>query len=172
MAEEDRYSSPLQKGPIGLLEAFRLKTLGRQPTRFGDLVAPSTDVVDFYLAQQFVGGQATSGPNTIPQSVQVVTTVPGRYWSFGCSIQIGAAAGAWLSARLYIRVPSSAGNRMYVGALNVVPIATAIYSLTSDLPAPIVLDAGATFGCELQGNAGGADHSMTFNYLFQTLTGN
>lgn len=44
--------SPLQKVPFGVLGALDLKTLGLNPTLFGDRVQPVIEVFDNYLAPQ------------------------------------------------------------------------------------------------------------------------
>jgi hypothetical protein len=43
------YIAPLAKAPDGLLGALDLKTLGRNPGVFGDVLQPSIETIDFYM---------------------------------------------------------------------------------------------------------------------------
>jgi hypothetical protein len=103
--------SPLQKTPTGLLGAFDLKTLGVNPTAFGDTVVPISDVSDMY----FLGNQRATGTSntavTAP-ALAVVTLVPaGEVWrvkAVGFSVARNAADVA-LTPYVGLRVRRVAG---------------------------------------------------------------
>lgn len=104
----------LQKGPLGLLGAFALKTIGRNPTQFGDTVQPVADVYDQYLAQSELGIATTNAAIGLNNFQQLTIAVPaGKMWRlFGVSWQatLNAAdiAIAMQGEVLLLRLPSGA----------------------------------------------------------------
>lgn len=72
----------LQKSPVGLLGAFALKVLGRNPPQFGEAVQPVVDVYDQYLSQGELRGMVQSGATIVGNPVvQQTLSVPrGKCW--------------------------------------------------------------------------------------------
>ena len=71
----------LQKSPTGLLGAFELKTLGQNPSEFGEQVVPVVDVLDNYVAgdQRIERNQTTlANPATFTSSTHRVPN--GKVW--------------------------------------------------------------------------------------------
>lgn len=75
-------SSPLQKSPLGVLGAFALKVLGRNPDKFGDTVLPTADVYDQYLLQTELQMQIVSAGITVAafSNASVLLVPPGKIW--------------------------------------------------------------------------------------------
>jgi hypothetical protein len=65
--------SPLQKAPLGLLGAFDLKTLGINPTAFGDTVVPISSTDDFYFLPN---QRSTVAAAAVLSGVVATQTVP------------------------------------------------------------------------------------------------
>lgn len=101
----------LQKGPIGLLGAFALKVLGRNPTQFGDTITPTIDVFDHYLSSgelQRVGQTITIGIGALTANAD--QTVPnGKVWrvlGIGAAFVINAAdAGLAFASHFSVKSP-------------------------------------------------------------------
>jgi hypothetical protein len=157
---------PLHKFPLGLLEVFRLRTSGGQPTHFGEAVQPVSDVTDFYASDLLQVFNASSGATTLP--LTLVTTLPNPRRIVGVSgvVVIGANAGTVLRLRLGVRTNASQvihyiGNSQPTSAVN-----TTFPALGSALP-PYTLPAGSQFVLEVDSNATGGDHVIAIRYLAQ-----
>jgi putative lipoic acid-binding regulatory protein len=104
----------LQKSPIGLLGAFALKVLGRNPQQFGDQVVPVVDVYDQYLAIGELQILTGSGLATALAAFNSVSfTVPnGKAWRLKAASLIGslnAADAAVVSVQtIALQSPNSA----------------------------------------------------------------
>lgn len=71
----------LQKSPIGLLGAFALKVLGRNPQAFGDTITPTVDVYDQYLAQgELKISTLSSNVNLATFNARSFTVPAGKAW--------------------------------------------------------------------------------------------
>lgn len=72
----------LQKAPLGVLSAFALKVIGRNPTEFGDTLVPTIDVYDQYLVnQELTRVQTAAILLAATTSIGVLMPVPaGRIW--------------------------------------------------------------------------------------------
>ena len=92
---------PLQKGPLGLLGAFALKVLGRNPIGFGDTVVPVADVYDQYLATSELQVKIVNGATALATFNSQSSTVPqGRVWrvaAVNCLAAMNAADIALVS---------------------------------------------------------------------------
>lgn len=165
-------SNPLHKAPSALMELFRLRTQGRQPDTVETTVAPVVDVTNMYGADlQFTGNiqsAAAAFPLTI---VQPITVGPNRYLAIAGLVQMGAAGGTYLSARLQVRVPNPAAPACMIGSLVVVnPVAGGLYACVGVLAEPLLLLPGCTIECVAQSDAVGADHVASVRQLLQALS--
>jgi len=71
----------LQKSPIGILGAFALKVLGRNPQLFSEAVTPTVDVYDQYLATSELSVKATSANVNLATFNTSAFVVPnGKCW--------------------------------------------------------------------------------------------
>ena len=101
----------IQAFPPGLLSAFGIKNGGSNPQQLGELLVPTLELLDWYLAQQWitqriVNADIGAGPGysnlgaatTVPQNqvwfVRNVTTGPDT------AIPAGNASQFWLARRL------------------------------------------------------------------------
>lgn len=103
-------SSPLHKSPLGLLEAFSLKALGRAPDKFGDVVTPTTDVTQYYLQTLVRTSQALGVAAGFPLSVSSqITGGPIKFHTLATRLNIGAGGGAgtYYIGTIGVRVPTS-----------------------------------------------------------------
>lgn len=166
--------SPLQKGPNGLLELFRLKTQGEQPTAFDDTVAPSVDVTEAYGQDvQIVSNDSLTNvtvTQTIVATVGLAQRGGARILNASGFIQLGAAAGTQVRMLLGIRNRSVEGL-CYIGE-NVItaPVAGGYYAVVSSLTVAPWLPSGGQIVLEVQGNAAGADHILALRTLQQLLS--
>lgn len=142
-------SSPLQKAPSGILGAFLLKVLGKNPNQFGDVVTPTVEVFDHYLLQQELKNDNGVGAGTITltagaQVVRGFATVPnGKVWrvlASGVFCTVAAADVALgFNVGLYVRMPGGAVTPFFTGQTN-----GAATSRTAGFyfPRPLTLPAG------------------------------
>jgi hypothetical protein len=111
----------LQKVPVGLLEAFNLKTQGQNPTLFGDTVYPFADVLEFYLQnRQFIASNS-AGPAVFPQSiVQTLASGPNRLRGVAAFVTLTGAgpANAVYQAMISLTLPSSPGVSQVIADRN------------------------------------------------------
>jgi hypothetical protein len=104
----------LQKAPVGILGAFALKVLGRNPTTFGETVQPIVDVYDQYLGTSELQINVGSGLVTALAGYNAVSfTVPNaKAWRLKAASLIGAlnvADAALVSTQtIGIQSPNSA----------------------------------------------------------------
>jgi len=107
--------SPLQKAPSGLLGAFDLKTLGQQPTKFGELVQPSVEVIDMYVPLTI----AEKTLNVTNPDIEVADTfdVPnGELWLVRAWAWLGTAPAADLAKNVNVWASfNNAANQVGVG---------------------------------------------------------
>lgn len=182
MAETSGHAGlehPLHKSPRGLLELFRLRTLGRQPDQFGDTVVPVVEAGEFYAADLKLISTATATTGAIGgagMSNTLTLTGPIRLHAAGAVVICGAAAmtnvtitvellrqnaaGTVLGCPLgcYFFPAINAGARIGVG----VPIARSWVLLPGASMAVIV---------RISGTAAGADHSIQPSTLIDNITG-
>lgn len=163
-------TSPLHKVPIGLLELFRLRTLGRAPDKFGDTVFPVVDGLETYAAAelQTALGQpnvgAINGVGGLQQSTNVGTFQ--WIWGLGGVLTIGAAPGTFFTWHVGVLVPST-NSACILGTGELRPIgAGTTIRFGIALPRALVLRAGSAWFVEIHGDAAGADHSVTPASLF------
>lgn len=129
----------LQKGPIGLLGAFALKVLGRNPPQFGDSVTPTVEVMDQYLASGELDVQTTGNFDVAGTSNNAQLVVPtGKVWRVLCAgITVTTNAADIVDGyKVGIAVLPPAGSG------SVVPLA---YQYTPPAPAGATLN-GMRFG--------------------------
>lgn len=164
---------PLHKAPRGLLEIFRLRTLGAQPNLFAELVQPVTDVTDFYGVDTLVEVNENSvAPGTI---IDGLTSVPAefarRLIAVSGAVVIGANAGTFVDLSLGINLPGFVFAPVRIAEKFVNPTAVGGgYTVTATFP-PLMLPAGHTLTVACSGDATGNDHVFNIRYLFQRLDG-
>ena len=129
---------PLHKTPVGLLELFRLRTLGAAPPQFGDQVVPVADISRNYGADLAVVGTSGTGPAALPLNVSTVATIPARITQFAGRVTLGAAGGTQLRITVLWR-PRQTDPFIPVGFLLVTaPVAAGTYTCISQLTEPIL----------------------------------
>lgn len=143
----------LQKGPLGVLGAFSLKVLGRNPTGFGDSVSPVVDVYDQYLAsgELQVNNQALA--TSLAAFNSSTFTVPnGKVWRLMGASLVGAlnAADAALLSTLAVAIqsPNSTPQGCRVAAGQTIATAGARFVAAVFRP-PIFLPSGFKVALEL-----------------------
>lgn len=159
---------PLHKSPQGLLELFRLRTLGRHPESFAEIVSPTVDVAQFYGVDLQVTEQL--GPPVVaalPILVTLTATSPGRLLQQSALATMGAAGGNEARVRVGYR-PNATSPFVDLGAQRILtPVAAASYSTVSIQSQPIAFPAGAQFFALLEGDAAGADHNIVLFNMFE-----
>lgn len=162
----------LDKSPLGLLELFRLRTLGRAPDEFTNAVSPTVDVTDFYGADLLASVAENSAPGAIGAGIfAAVAAFPRRYIALSGNIVIGAAAGTFVNLRLAIQNPGALVVTAIETTLNITPAAGQTYSIAAKISRGLVLPAGWTVGLIVGGDAAGADHVAQIRYTFSVLDG-
>lgn len=164
-------ASPLHKTPLGLLELFRLKTLGRAPEVFGDTVLPVMPSREAYAAAEMqTASSASWGPGAINGvgGQGTLVTVASFMWIWGVSGQItlGAAPGTFITWEVGLNVPGTAQEWIFgCGDLRTV-VAGETIRFGATLPHPVVLRAGSYYVARVHGDAAGADHVGFTNALY------
>lgn len=163
---------PLHKTPVGLLELFRLRTLGAAPNLFGEQVTPVVDVTDMYgldlLANVFENGPA----GAIGVGLAAAQSANARrYQGFNAQITIGAAAGTWLTLAVgYSLIPG--GTATMLASVSLTPIVGATYRVAAGAAMRgLLLPPGHNLVFLCDGNAAGADHVPGVRYSFAVLDG-
>jgi hypothetical protein len=159
---------PLHKFPLGLLEVFRLRTSGGQPTEFGQGVQATTDVTDFYASDLLAVQNSSSGATTLPLTLVVTMPNPRRILGVSGVVVLGAAAGTVLRLRLGVRTNASQAIH-YIGSATYTPTALVSHPVLGSALPPYTLPAGSQLVLEVDSNAGGADHVIALRHLAQDL---
>lgn len=150
----------LQKGPIGLLGAFALKVLGRNPPAFGDSVVPIVDVYDQYLNQgeQQVKSSAVALNIGVP-FLNVTFTVPtSKCWRVlgaGGFVSLNAADAALIAqVGIGILSPADPLNSALVFAQYPPQLGANGRTIGTSFRPPLFLTAGwqVSFGFTFSGN--------------------
>lgn len=102
----------LHKAPLGLLGAFDLKALGRQPNEFAETLLPVTDVTDFYLQPNAVVRTAAAATGALGATLVNLTPAQNEVWRVkGVSIVVArAAADAALSLEFVLGLNRAGGG--------------------------------------------------------------
>lgn len=183
MAETSGHAGvehPLHKSPRGLLELFRLRTLGRQPDRFGDTVVPVVEVGEFYAADlKLVSTPAltTGAIGGAGMSSTLTLTGPIRVHAAGAVVVCGAAAMTNVTVTVEVLRQSPAGPptlgcplvSYFFPAIN----AGARVGVGVPIGRSWVLLPGAAMGiiARISGTAAGADHTVQASTLIDNITG-
>lgn len=161
---------PLHKAPRGLLELFRLRTLGQQPAQFAEHVSPVVDTTDFYGVDLVVtNAQQTSGAAFTQALEFTLTDGPRRFLGLGAQVEIGATGGTYLTMRLGVRdrVGGAFAPMFYSTVGTVDPGVT--YGVGGFLSGGLVLNAGSVITAVFESDAPNADHDFSVRTLFQDL---
>lgn len=128
----------LQKGPLGILGAFALKVLGRNPSQFGDSVTPIVDVYDQYLAtSELISNVVGGNLNLAATNTRTFTVPAGKAWRLmGCGIDMGFN-GADIALKSIITVEVSSPNSGLPG--------TVLYSSGTDVGGAVARTGGVAF---------------------------
>lgn len=162
----------LQKAPAVLLDWFRLKTQGQNPTQFGDAVLPVVDVGSLYGAEMQAIGGSNSAAGAFPRLLTAVIGTASRYLGVAGSVTMGAAAGTQVRISVGVRIPRNAALFPLFDTYVAVPQAGRVYYAGGQLPYPIILPAQSQVEVLVDGDAGGADHvSGLLLYLEDPLRG-
>lgn len=86
---------PLQKSPLGLLGAFDLKTLGSNPSAFGEVVTPVAEVLPFYTVTRRISYTSATTDADVFATQETITVPDGKVWRL-------------LSATAVLNVPAAA----------------------------------------------------------------
>lgn len=163
---------PLHKSPKGLLELFRLRTLGAQPNSFVEGVAGVVDITEFYSNDLQGIGQSSFAAENFPMSVVFTEERVTRYLAINGGVTMGAAGGTWLKMTLCYRpTPASTANVAVASSLVANPVATQLYRFQLVFANPWVLPAGAQWLLFAESDAAGADHTPMIRTLVQLLDG-
>lgn len=156
-------SSPLHKVPTGLLELYRLRTLGHAPNEFSDTVIPTVESLEAYAApeMQTVSTTPNIGAINAGRIASIITVANFTWlWGIGANITMGAAAGTWLLIEVGVMIGQSQSLMTIASWDQRSPGATFSTSAGVLLPKPLVLRAGSQLYARVSGDAGGADHSL------------
>jgi hypothetical protein len=138
--------NPLHKAPLGLLGAFALKVLGRNPDKFGEAVLPVVDVYDQYLdtTEARVVGTMAIGTRTISGAHVLPSRYAYRVLAIGVSFSLDAADVALTATTITsMTSPAVAGTVTEPQGTMVVNGATGLFrSLGLWLPRPFFLMPG------------------------------
>lgn len=170
--------NPLHKAPAGLLELYRLKTLGEQPNEFGRTVQAVVESKSFYSLDVQFGATHTPSNAAFPLG-RSETLTAGPIELRACSLQflIGAAGGTYLNWRIALVMPTGSSTGPATATVNIaagnlgIVLATQTYFVGLVLPQPLMLPAGASIIASGLSDAAGADHQITLSNLFANLTG-
>lgn len=159
--------APLLKVPRGLLDLLRIRTLGRNPDAVDFSIKPTIDATEHYGSDLVVVDSTSIGAGAITRTCAGTSTFPGRLIAMGGFVVVGAAAGTQI--RMMLSVGTQANitgvpvGEVYITA----PVIGATYTVSAVLSKPIVFGPGWQFILTVQGDAGGADHTILLRSLFE-----
>jgi len=154
---------PLHKSPVGLLELFRLRTLGANPVQFAEGVTPVVEASQFYSAdlKQVVFAAATVGAGAPIVSALTLVT-PARLHSMGLILTAGAAGLTNVS--LSLRVVLNGAATQIGGSFQAALPATNQATIGVIIPG-WVFRAQAVLQAVAWGTGAGVDHSLQVSAL-------
>lgn len=160
--------SPLQKYPLGLLELLAAKVNGQTPTLFAERLQPTVDLTEFYGADLVITGITQGAAAAFPLALTRVSEVTQRFHGLAAEVAVGAAAGTYLSIRLFVSVPNGSPNLCVAQTVITVPnglVAGVAYNASFWFPTPLILPAGTGFIAYAQSDAAGVDHVMALRSI-------
>lgn len=159
-------TSPLQKAPIGLLELLNLKTLGKQPTGFAEVVSPVVDARDFYGPNLLIASGTGGAIGSLLNLDEVLTlTANLGVRGIGAILTIGAAGGG--DVTISVGYENESGFRCPLGAFSWSQV-VAGQILHFGLPMRAVWPMGARmYAHAVAGTVAGADHNLQVFGLFE-----
>lgn len=166
---------PLYKSPRGLLEALKLRTVGKNPDRFSEMVQPTVDVLDMYTADVLFTAAVATGAAAYPFNSTLDVAFTRRFLGVSASITMGAAPGTRLTIRIGVAVPSSSSPAVIVAyGAQTAPflVAGGNFSVFALFPRPLVLTAGCQIVTVAESDAAGADHQLSVRFLSDNLSPN
>lgn len=166
-------TSPLHKLPDGLLGAFNLKTTGQAPNEYGDTLAPTTEMLDFYL-RDLLAVSVTAGTVTAPSDAVSVTVPAGVMWrllSIGLAIQPDAADAALIPyGRFDLRTElmTSPAYLAQVGPLPAMGGTARNLNFGLLMPVPLLAKGGSVIAFRSE-TAYSAAATVSFNVQYQAI---
>jgi len=164
---------PLHKSPRGLLELFRLRTLGANPPQFGDQIVPMVEVSEFYAfdLKTCSGSSPTTGAITGAGLSDTLTlSGPVRVHWAGANFIVGAAG----ATNVYLSIE-------YADNGGVIGLASQFFATLNALSnvrvsarlGGLVFPAGNNqrFRATISGTGAGVDHSIAPMLLMDVITG-
>ena len=153
----------LQKAPNFLLDLFRLRTTGQQPSAFGDTVIPVAVVDGMYGSAMQITSSVNGAVGALPRTQSIADIgESARYFGAAASIVVGAAAGTQMQATIFLQSPSQGSNVFPLFETKIwTPMIGKTYYFGGLFPAPLTLTDGAAIQAVVAGDAGGADHSIS-----------
>lgn len=163
---------PLHKAPRGLLELFRLRTLGEQPRLFSEIVQPVVDVTEFYGQDLKLPLSAAPTIGALPVTEDLVFTGPVRLHAIAAVLVVGAAAATNVTLECGIAF-DVAGSRLRAPLQSIfLPSLAAGQRATVSTPTPAwVFQPGVIAYAFVAGTAAGADHQLDVRGIIDNITG-
>lgn len=159
----------LHKASLGLLELFRLRTLGRNPSFFSDTITGVCDVTEFYGCDLLSSVAETAAAAAIGPMSSAVAANPRRYLCMQGQVTIGAAAGTFL--RLQIGF-NHQGVSQALAIATYTPVVGQTFAVTTGkIPGGLVLPPGDFLQLIVLSDAGGVDHVNAMRYTFNVFDG-
>lgn len=164
---------PLHKTPRGLLELFRLRTLGSAPPQFGEQVLPVVETSEFYAAGNKLVSNATPVTGAIAGAGATATlTLTGqvRLHCVGVQLTIGAAPAT--NINLGVRIFLGATSCAVVGQFHAAAEAGATILVGAQIPRAWIILPGPTTTIQARvcGTAAGADHVVALQTIIDVVT--
>lgn len=166
---------PLHKSPSGLLELFRLRTLGANPPLFGEQVSPVVDVTEHYgadvMTSQFDQLNNVTLNGAGGTSVTRTQTALTRLYAMSAQVQMGAAGGTILLLSIGIRAPNASAPVVILAdrVVGACPPGRT-FRVSIPLPRPLILPNGTVIVSFFESDAIGADHTISQRFLLQDLS--
>lgn len=146
----------INRVPRGLLSLLDSQTQGKNPDSFGEVIAPTFDMVNlFAMSKGFESIQSTSVPLLVPTSGVAFVTVPvSEVWlvrTVTTQINTLDAGGTGASCACTFRQSSSAGTQVtlaYTGLQSLFQL-TANTRATFNAQVPLVVTGGNIFASDI-----------------------
>lgn len=159
---------PLHISPTGLLELFRLRTLGGNPNAFSELVGIDVNALGFYGQMQNIENTATvgtAGPAAVgglSNSFAFGTTPHLIYAVTATAITgAGSVAGDTLQLQIGLNAGNTTNQTGCIGSNSMVATGPGVfYSFGVLLPVPRVYGPGGFAWARLTTNRAGADFTV------------
>lgn len=160
---------PLHKAPRGLLELFRLRTLGAQPAGFAETVQPVVEVGGFYAPDILITSNGTAAVGALANlTANLTLSADLLLYALSAELLIGAAAATNVSGFAAVRIQTAGVQVNCQLASRFFPAIPAGGRVGFGVPLgyPLMLRAGTVLRATVVGTAAGADHTLNVQGLF------